>query len=102
MKDKKYLKNYNDWLVKFPSQYGLCYAWYFEISHNYNDSGWFFKKYHPLLDLVSPTVDDLEELCKLGLDTCHWGSDSKSKMEGVFTPLRQNIVLLLACLNGEL
>ncbi len=59
--------------------------------------------------LLKPTEEDIEQLRFEGYAYTYWGSlgkedDSVAQRERYrsFTPLRQNIVLLLACLNGEL
>jgi hypothetical protein len=49
-----------------------------------------------LLDLFQPTDIDACNLIEEGYSDVFWGG-----LAGDFTPLRQNIVLLMACLNGE-
>jgi len=55
-----------------------------------------------LLDLFFPTISDQEWLLWEGHDTSYWGSESSDNQLGVFTPLRQTIVLFMAAMNDEL
>lgn len=90
----KYLKLYKKWMKdqRLPHGRGLCY----ELANLYDKHG------EALLDLLSPTSDDDDSLRDNWLETRHWGSDAPDKQLGVFTPLRQNLVLLMAALNNEL
>ena len=47
-------------------------------------------------------TEEYKDLIKEGHNTAFWGSGSKRKLAGKFTPLRQTIILLAACLNDEL
>lgn len=55
-----------------------------------------------LLHLVTPTTGDISRLFRENKDTVHWGSDAEHGKIGEFTPLRQNLVLFMAAINGEL
>lgn len=61
-----------------------------------------------LFELLTPTYRDKHELMEEGQCDVWWGSEMdriKSCSEegwSSFTPLRQNIVLLMAAMNGEL
>jgi hypothetical protein len=60
-----------------------------------------------LFELLKPTPEDKAEIISEGLSTSAWGSGlpTPSDVDGLltkFTPLRQNIVLLMAALNNEL
>jgi hypothetical protein len=57
--------------------------------------------------LLVPTYEDERQLDREGMCTTFWASEEKDdeinlSCQGTMTPLRQNIVLLLACLEGEL
>lgn len=62
----------------------------------------------PLLELLKPTPKDYDTLFKEWMSITFWGcglpriGTVTEDRQRSFTPLRQNIVLLLACLNGEL
>ncbi len=61
---------------------------------------------YPEFDLMTPTSEDFHQL-KLEGFTCYtWGSGDIRKEDEyqffTFTPLRQNIVLLMAAMAGEL
>ncbi len=55
-----------------------------------------------LFKLIKPTNDDLHILAKENKSLFTWASGTNSYNFCKFTPLRQNIVLLMACLNNEL
>jgi hypothetical protein len=58
-----------------------------------------------LFSLLTPTQDDSFDLIHEGKSATFWGSylpRDHPKCTKYFTPLRQNIVLLLAALNNEL
>jgi len=55
-----------------------------------------------LLDLFTPSSDDLGQLIKEGSATCYWGSGTNTDMLCKFTTLRQTIVLFMAAINNEL
>ncbi len=90
----KYLKIYYEWMKeeRLPHGHGLCR----EFWDNVND------KPQTFLEMVSPTDRDIKILDNKYSHTEYWGSDSVYRLEGVFTPLRQNLVLLMAALNNEL
>ena len=71
-----------------PGDNGLCQN--FEFSY---PELWYF---------VCPTQEDLLQLKEEGCSTVYWGNPIWDSGRGKMTPLRQNIVLLLACLNNEL
>ena len=88
-----YLKLYYEWMeTGLPHGRGLCLE--FENEYDLYSSD--------LLDEISPTENDLNKLVKSGLNPLHWGSNDAHGLYGIFTPLRQNIVLLMAALNNEL
>ena len=53
----------------------------------------------PALDLFEPTYDDCEQY---GVRTWWYWADPNDDSEGVLNEMRQNIVLFLAAMNGEL
>lgn len=59
-----------------------------------------------LLHLFIPTDDELIRLAKKGYSTSYWGSgvitNNYNILYDAFSPLRQTIVLFMACLNNEL
>lgn len=57
-----------------------------------------------VFDLLLPTNKELIELQREGLSTFFWASGKPTDFNylGSFTPLRQTIVLFMACLNNEL
>jgi hypothetical protein len=62
-------------------------------------------KQRPEFDLICPMPSDIQELENAGFSTLCWASDLPPYSENRFytyTPLRQNLVLLLACITGEL
>lgn len=69
---------------------GLCFL----STHNYLKGD--------LLDLFEPTDEDDKWLEWEGFDRTWWASENKDPMLGVFTPLRQTIVLFMAAMNNEL
>lgn len=96
---KKYLALYKEWLESgridpiYPGNYnGMC--------------GLF--EHDELFKLLRPTSEDVDELVAENKCTAWWGSEMSSKESfsekgwSSFTPLRQNIVLLMACMAGEL
>lgn len=92
MKNKtySYLKDYQNWMIDGSMPHnGLCNC--------YGDD-----EHDELMDLISPSVQDKSKLLREDKDALFWGSDSLSENRYVFTPLRQNLVLLMAALNNEL
>lgn len=91
----KYLKYYYKWmkLGELPHGRGLCCEFGWEDDRAAETI---------LDDYLYPTAKDEKALIKIGYDTLHWGSDAPDKQLGVFTPLRQTLVLLMAALNNEL
>jgi hypothetical protein len=86
-----YLKLYYKWMeTGLPHGRGLCMEFY----NNPFAAD--------LLEDLTPTEKDFNKLERLGLNQNHWGSDDARGLYGIFTPLRQNIVLLMAALNNEL
>lgn len=57
----------------------------------------------PLFDQITPSASDINKLRKANLPSSFWGMETFS-VTGLrdFTPLRQNLVLLLAAMNNEL
>lgn len=55
-----------------------------------------------LFKLMYPNDQDFYELEKQGLNTFCWASGSSDYCFHEFTTIRQNIVLLMAAMNGEL
>jgi hypothetical protein len=58
-------------------------------------------------DLLCPSDDEIEELEDAGFCSTWWASGETAKdidiySQGKMTPMRENITLLLACLEGEL
>lgn len=70
---------------------GLCYA-----------SGYGRELNKELLGLFYPTDKDQEWLKWEDKSIAYWGSDSNTSQSGVFTNLRQTIVLFMAAMNNEL
>lgn len=91
-----YLKKYQEWMVtgELPNCNGLC------------------KEISPYLDnyfvLFIPNVGDMADLTLEKKSTGYWASYMESatnlhnRRDALFTPLRQNIVLFMAAMNGEL
>jgi hypothetical protein len=52
--------------------------------------------------LVHPTRKDYLEMYSNNLNMPYWGSDSHESKVYEFTPLRQNLLLLIAAMNDEL
>lgn len=90
MDKKKYLPLYESLLKNGMTEPGLCY--YFCDAKSL---GWRFNS-NPLFIIMKPTGKDKCE------NSMYWGSESKSGDHYQFTPLRQNIVLLMCAMNGEL
>lgn len=90
MKKKKYLPIYYKWMKRQRMEEcsGLCDLF------DYGDYDEF--------DLLKPTDSDIDRLIADGYSSFCWGSGQKQDMFFVFTPLRQNIVLLMAAMNNEL
>jgi hypothetical protein len=61
---------------------------------------------YPDFELLKPTLLDREQLVIDDYCVVWWASGVTRRKdfgnESVMTPLRQNIVLLMACLNGEM
>jgi hypothetical protein len=58
--------------------------------------------YDPLFELMIPTDSDRAMLRLEGKSTFTWAGESNVDLFYEFTPLRQNIVLLMAAMAGEL
>jgi hypothetical protein len=91
MKKKKYLLLYEKWVKsgKLPGKRGLCRefkTYPIEIDDRFWKAG---KGDNELFVLMHPRID-------IGL-RCYWGGEI-----GIFTTFRQNIVLFMAAMNGEL
>lgn len=55
-----------------------------------------------LFERMEPTGKDYDDI-DLERDHCgYWGSGESGSLRWQFTPLRQNIVLFMAAMNGEL
>lgn len=90
-KSKKHLNFYRNTIKEGYMPYsGLCV-----VANRKNISG-------KLLEKFEPTNEDRIQLFEEGKNRTYWGSDSTLCRRGVFTPLRQNIVLFMAAMNGEL
>jgi hypothetical protein len=93
----KHLQFYKDCMKRglLPKS-GLCI--------NTEDSGGPLSE--ELLHLFIPTEDELIKLAEKGHSTSYWGSgvitNDYDILYDEFSPLRQTIVLLMACLNNEL
>ncbi|HZI26243.1 MAG TPA: hypothetical protein VFD46_14260 [Chryseolinea sp.] len=90
MENKKYLKLYEEWMVtgKVPGCNGMC-------DHFRGDD---------LFQLMNP-IDrgNMVAWWASGVSEDEWlKSNNKAKIEGGFTDIRQNIVLFMAAMNGEL
>ena len=55
-----------------------------------------------LLELFTPTSEDLEWLEWEGNNLGYWGSEHPGSAAGILTPLRETIVMFMAAMNGEL
>lgn len=55
-----------------------------------------------LFELMHPIVEDIEELKRHDLPCTWWARGGWEYTISEYTPLRQNIVLLMAAMNGEL
>lgn len=94
MKQKKYLDLYYEWMELGLPGSGLC-----------NIFG-YMQGMDELFDLMRPENDELETSPAWG----YWGMDGEGDFENDdnirngsdFTPLRQNIVLLMAAMANEL
>jgi hypothetical protein len=58
------------------------------------------------ISILSPTWENFDELRDQGLDDVFWGNEMPWEVDveiraTAFTPLRQNIVLFMACMAGE-
>lgn len=84
--EKRYLKFYFEWVEDgvLPHGNGLCQL--------FNGDEFF--------DLIDPEFGDMNSYW--GCDDYERGSNYRSETANVFGPLRQNIVLLMAAMNGEL
>lgn len=56
----------------------------------------------PIFRLVCPTNSDLVELDSERLPICYWGRGGWSWGVFEYSPLRQNLVLLMCAMNNEL
>jgi hypothetical protein len=59
-----------------------------------------FHRPDPLFELFEPTEEDIKQLNANYLSAAYWASDEGHGSD--FGPTRQNIVLFLAAMNGEL
>jgi len=82
----KYLKYYKDWASKGRVPDGLCLI--FEDDKRFK--------------LIEPNFDELHTLRVSNSPAMYWGRESFTQGIYDFTPLRQNIVLLMAAMAGEL
>lgn len=97
-KNGKYLRFYNKYIDtgEIPT-YGLCRC--FETPCGKDDKR---------LLLFEPTIQDEKELKSEGLSCGYWACGlvtsffNMPERRSGFTPLRQTIVLFLACINEEL
>lgn len=87
---KKYLDLYYEWMEKGMSTSGLC--GYFD-----QDPAGYEYKFPAEFRLIYDSVPR-------HLVGGYWGAENPTDLFqcSVFTPLRQNIVLLMAAMNGEL
>lgn len=97
MKKKKYLAIYYKW-INAGKMMGVECRYHPEKTSGLCDA---FRD-DELFELINPTDQDVYELEKEGLNTFCWASGSSDCCFHEFTPLRQNIVLLMAAMNGEL
>jgi hypothetical protein len=99
MKKKKYLPLYYKWIKegKLPG-YGLCFS--------FGDLDGQYVRQHDPISIFEPLNDEeYSPLKEYKLWQCFWAADGETNgrhLMGKFTPLRQNIVLLMAAMNGEL
>lgn len=90
-KTKIFLPKYYEWMKTMDIDgSGLCCC--------------FTKKRHQrFINAITPTLEDIYDLSNEGLSTICWGIGEKYEYgRPTFTPLRQNLVLLMAALNNEL
>jgi hypothetical protein len=93
---KMYSSRYSPENDHIPS--GLC---------DFYEKNWVTEAEREFFMMVKPTEIDRDNLVKEGVSTYTWGSGVPSTEERKyvfheFTPLRQNIVLLMAAMNNEL
>ena len=55
-----------------------------------------------LFQLIKPTDEDIDKLYGEGKPVVWWGMGDFEHSTYEFSPLRQNLILLMAALNGEL
>jgi hypothetical protein len=64
------------------------------------------EKYHEVVSLFRPNIEDivsLRENFKIAVNRIYWGGDEYGNANMYeLTPTRQNILLLMAAMNGEL
>jgi hypothetical protein len=89
MKPKPYLGLYEK-LSREGLEDGLCVAIRDEISHY--DKEIFRAVFKPTL----------EEALEYHINDMYWGSESMNQENGIFTPTRQTMLLLMAAMEGEL
>jgi len=89
----KYLKFHNESILKgrmVPGKHietsGLCD---------------YFRK-DKFFGLLHPTNEDFDQLDRECKNFYCWASDSETERFFIYTPLRQNIVLFMAAMSGEL
>ena len=107
MKKKKYLPLYEQWIKDGRMSYVVSFENY--IMDERLVSGLcdlfdnaYFRPIYPEFQLMKPVDEDIRQLREENKDEHCWGSDSPSHQFYIFTPLRQNIVLFMAAMNGEL
>lgn len=91
MKNKKFIDCYNDWIKNRVMPYsGMCDS----LPKYLRDSKEF--------KIISPTIEEALNHCKEGGLVLHWGvMDLENENLFEFTPLRQTIILLCACMRNE-
>lgn len=87
-----FLPKYYEWIEAGKmSVKGLCYQW---DTHPIMEA----ETPSEIFSLIEPSSYEIEHR----RDWLYWGSNSVHSEQYVFTPLRQNLVLLMAALNNEL
>lgn len=91
---RKYLKLYYQLQESFPELVGLCWVFdtYPKNEGESNVTEWeWYDRADPYFKLFYPSPQEYSKM------EFYWGGD-----RGEFTDIRQNIVLLMAAMNGEL
>jgi hypothetical protein len=91
MKKQKYLPLYYEWHKRGYAEF-LCN--YFKDHHTRGYSE------HPLFELFLPTEEEKAQHVKDGFSGYAWGG-REIEIGIPFTDLRQNVILLMAAMNGE-